>query len=1194
MSTITLTTIFQTLSPTLPSPLSKSRSSQFCKIPPKVHRSGVPLLLVLLLVAALLGGTRMQAQAVFGSIVGTATDPTGAVIPNATIVVTDVSKGISQTVQSNGDGNYSVLRLIPDTYTVKATATGFAPAEADNVVVSADSAPQVNLVFQPASGNTSITVTSAPPALQTDSAAVSTTLSQRQFQDLPNQNRNFSTFALLTPGVQRASFNIQATENPQGTQALEVNGTNYGSLGYLLDGTDNREPIDGIIVVNPTLDSISESRIDTQNFPAEFGGAIAGFVSAQTRSGSNAWHGDVFMYRRSDALEARDPFTQFAPNPVTGKYIPSSVYGQFGGSLGGPIIKDRAFFFIDYQGTRQKVGASLQQNVPTNLVRNTCLNAASSICNLTQYGGSIISNSLVTPQGRTLLSALPAPNSGVGDTATNNFVGSGTGNNDGDQADARLDFQINQNLHAFGRYDYSIFRLLGPPVFGAAGGAGFGLGNTTGTDTVQNQSAAVGFDYALNATLLTDFRFGFLAYHVDENKFDAGTTPALNDGLPNLNTGVFDTSGSPTYNVQDGSISNFGSQNCNCPLKESEQVLQLNNNWTKIYGNHSIRFGADLRYAFNLRDASDSNRSGLLIFSNSTSAGSGIGSILEGQIAQFQRFDVYSTTAANRQKRGGFYAQDSWRVTPRLTLNYGVRWDIIFPETVNTPGAGGFTDLNAGVIRVAGIGGIGTNGNARVDLLNLGGRFGFAYQWSPNTVIRGAFGQVYDSVGYFGTIFGSAMTHNVPVVTSENVGNTSATTPVYSYATLPPSPAQFPIPSNGLIPILNGIGYNVRPNLLLLPKVDQYNVSLQQQVGQNMTFTIAYVGNIGERVYPGETEGYNINQYVLPSNPADLTATDNPNNPPGVLSQNQRRPYFNRFSGFYNGANQVCCSQNINYTGPAAREYYNALQTTIEHRFAHGLQFLANYTWSRALNYGTTYFAINPHVEKGPSDTNRNQLFVLSGIYELPFGKNKMFLNNSSRWIDYVVGGWQVAGTTTWESGLPFTPTYGECGLDQDVDSNFGSPGTSSDCRPNMLFAAPNKGFPRSVGGLDPVTHSRHFFTPVAPLTVNGAQSGPFARPAFGTIGNIGRNSFNGPSDYFADVSLFKNIRVHERITGQFQFQIFNVFNHVPLGVPSASNARCIDCTTGDSGLITGVDNAISGSGQPYMRQIQFGAKVSF
>ncbi len=241
----------------------------------------IAVLLIMLLAA---GGIRLSAQAVSGSIVGTVTDSTGAVVPNATVVVTDVGKGTSQTVQSNASGNYTVSRLIPDTYSVKATAPGFSPAEANNVIVSAGGAVELNLVFQPEGSTQNITVTGAAPALQTDSAAVSSTLSQRQFQDLPNQNRNFSTFALLTPGVQRGSFNVAATENPQGTQSLEVNGSNYGSLGYLLDGTDNREPIDGIIVVNPTLDSVSESRVDTENFPAEFGGAIGGFVSAQTRS----------------------------------------------------------------------------------------------------------------------------------------------------------------------------------------------------------------------------------------------------------------------------------------------------------------------------------------------------------------------------------------------------------------------------------------------------------------------------------------------------------------------------------------------------------------------------------------------------------------------------------------------------------------------------------------------------------------------------------------------------------------------------------------------------------------------------------------------------------------------------------------------------------------------------------------------
>jgi hypothetical protein len=1161
-------------------------------------------IVVALLMAVGPGSSRVDAQAVTGSIVGTVTDSTGAAVPGATIVVTDIGKGTVETVQSNSSGNYSVFRLIPDNYSVKATIKGFNPAEAQSVTVNAGGEAQLNLVFQVAGVTQSVTVTGSAPALQSDSADVATVITNKQLQDLPNQNRNFTTFALLTPGVQRGSYETAPTENPQGTQSLEVNGSNYGSLGYYLDGTDNREPIDGIIVINPTLDSLSESKVDTENFPAEFGGAIAGYVSAQTRSGSNGLHGDAFVYRRSSALEARDPFVQFQPDPVTGKLIPDSLWAQFGGAVSGPIIKDKVFFFADYQGTRQKIGTSLLENVPTALVRSTCLNAASSICNLSEYGGSAaMPNSAVTAQGRALLSALPSPNAGTG--ITNNYTASGNGNNNGDQADIRIDNLISEKIHSFGRYDYARFTLLGQPVFGAAGGVGFGLGNTTGTDTVQNQSAAAGFDYAIKPSLLTDFRFGFLDYHVSENKIDNGTSPATADGIPNLDTGLLEASGSPTYNVTDGSVSNFGAQNCNCPLDESEQVFQINNNWTKTIGNHSIRFGTDLRYALNLRNASDNNRAGLLSFSPTTNSaandptgyggatGIGLLSVLQGQIAEFQRFDVYNSNAANRQKRLAFYGQDSWRVTPKLTLNYGVRWDIIFPETVNGAGNGGFTDLSTGQIRVAGVGGIGTNGGAQVDLTDVGGRFGFAYQARPGTVIRGAIGQVFDNVGFYGTIFGSALTQNVPVVNQEGTGSTSASTPIYTYTSIPTQTAQFPIPTNGIVPILPGINYNIRPNHLVLPKVDQFNLSLQQQVTQDMTFTIAYVGNIGERVYPSETEGYDINRQVLPTTPADLTATDS-NTTPGVRSLDQRRPYYNRFSAVYNGTTEICCSQDINSTAPAAREYYNALQATVEQRFAHGFQLLANYTWSRAINYGANYFANDPAVERGPSDTNRNQLFVLSGVYELPFVKGKMIGGQSKRLMDYVIGGWQLAGTTTWEGGLPFTPTYAECGSDQDVDTNFGSPSTSSDCRPD---AANAQGFIHTPSAFDPSTHSQRIFTPVAALGTNGATSGPFTRPAFGTIGDIGRNPFRGPRDYFADASLFKNFSITERVKAQFEFQAFNVFNHVPLGVPSASDSRCVDCATGsypDAGLITNVDTAISGSGVPYMRQLQFGAKFTF
>lgn len=1164
--------------------------------------------LLILLVTAF--SFRADAQAVFGSIVGTVTDPSGAVIPNATVTITDVNKGISQTAVTNGSGNFEVSRLIPDTYVVKAKAGGFAPAQSSNVTLFANQTQEINLKMQAGTASQTVTVTGAAPPLETSHAEVAQTLDAQQVSTLPNINRNATQFELLSPGMQRSSFNIAPTENPQGTQAVEANGSNYGTLGWELDGTDNREPVLGDVVINPTLDSLSQIRTITEDYPAEFGGAVGGFVIAETKSGGNQFHGDAFEFRRSGEFMARDPFTQYPGVP-----FPGQLYNQFGGSLGGPIRKDRAFFFLDYQGTRQRVGQTLQQNVPTALVRSTCLNG-NGPCDLSQYATSIynpatgttyaanaVPASVLTPQGIALLKGLPAPNSGPAGAIANNYVASGNGNNDGDQADIRLDAQATANIHTFARYDYANYRLFGNAVFGPAGGSGFGVGNTTGNDQVQNQSASAGFDWAVRPNLLTDFRFGFLDYHVAENMLGFGTTPATAIGLPNLNQGTLDTSGLPTFNVEDGSVSNFGTQGCNCPLQESEQVFQVADNWTVIHGNHSIRFGADLRYAMNLRNASDFNRAGDLTFGNGSTAvpgagsgtGSGLASVLLGYVDTFQRYDVYDQNAASRQKRGALYAEDSWRLRPNFTLNYGVRWDIVFPETANSPAQGGFTDLPNGVIRVAGVGPWGTNGGANVDLSNFGGRLGFAWQVKPNTVVRGAAAQIFDDEGFFGTIFGSAMAHNLPVYIDEDVtsGN-SAGQYSYAYGTLPARPPAPFIPANGTIPIQNGYNTQWRPNTLLLPKVDQWNLSLQQAITNQMTFTLAYVGNVAERVYPGETYGFSANEPRLPSTPADLTATDPA--APGTCaagapcSRNGRRPYFDRFTNLYNGMTVHCCNQDITSLFPAARANYNSLQATVEQRFAHGFNILANYTWSRALNYGSTYFAQDPRVEFGPNDTNRNQLFTLSGFWQLPVGKGKMLLGNSGRALDDLVGGWQLAGDSTWESGLPFTPTYFECGQDQDIDTNFGSPGTSSDCRPNKTGTT----FPLSVGSLDPVTHSRRYFTPVAPLANPGTVAGPFARPAFGTFGNVGRDSLRGPSDYFADASVFKDFQIREGMKVQAQFQAFNVFNHVPLGLPNASNARCVDCTTGEPGVITSVDSSVQGSSLPYMRTLQFGARFEF
>lgn len=1153
--------------------------------------------IVVCLAATLLGfNAESMAQAVFGTIYGTVTDSTGAAIPNATVVVTDTAKGVKQTVQTNESGNYRIDRLIPDTYTVNVTASGFAPIETNGVVVNANGAPKVDEALQIAGTSQQVTVTAAPPPLQTETAQVSDRIDEKTLSDLPNLTRNFMQVQALTAGTSQANFSNSLSQNPQGSASFSINGQNFGTQSWVLDGTDNRDPVLGIIVINPTLDSVQGMQVLTQNYNAEFGGAVGGIITAETKSGSNGFHGDVFFYRHSDAQQARNPFTQFQPNPLTGRYLPVSTYGQFGGSLGGPIIKNRTFFFMDYQGTRQKSGQSLLLSVPTNEVRNTCLSATSSTCDLSEYlasgvrqiydpitrvayAGNVIPRANLSPQAIGLLSQLPAPNiAGAG--TSNNYAASGFGPDNGDAADIRLDDQTTQRLHTFARYSYVLYRLSGANVFGAAGGAGLGPGNFAGKDWVQDQSVSTGFDLALSAKMATDFRFGLLKYQVNQNKSDFGTTPATNLGIPGLNTSL-DTSGSPDYLFTNSTLSNLGAnivyngtQICNCPLKQSEQEFQFANNWTRTAGNHTFRFGGDLRYAMNLRSASDDNRAGVLNFNQTTTSdGSGnggldLGTALLGYVSNFQRNVVFNDDAASRQKRMAFYGQDTWRVTPKLNLTYGLRWELTFPETVNKAGNGGFTNLNTGFVQVAGVGKIGTNGGQKMDYTNLSPRVGFTYQVTPSIVLRGGAATMYDAEGFYGTLFGTSLTANVPVLTVQDLEPASASGSVFTLSTGPAAVTAPTIPADGLIPMQNGVSYaTIRQNRIQLPRVDQWNLSLQQQFGSQMTAEIAYVGNLAERTYPGSTFGFDTNQYKLPTTPADLA------------NSAVRRPYYNHFDN--NGV--LCCNSTLTSGAPSAHANYNGLQTKLTERVSSDLSLQANYSWSKAMNNSGTYFYWDPHATYSRNDLNRTNVFNLYGTYELPFGKGKRFVHGDGRVVNDIVGGWQLSGNSTWQSGLPFTPTYGECGSEQDVDNNT-SGGVL--CRPNGNAANLHVG----ASSFNSADHAVTYFTPVAPLTAEGAASGPFQRPGFGQFGDVGRNSLVGPHEFTADASLRKVFPITQKVNGQFQFQAFNVFNHAALGIPteSGSNGPCIDCTTGTPGKISNLDPNVN------MRQLQFALKVAF
>ena len=1226
------------------------------------------------------------AQAVYGSVLGTVTDPQGAAVAGAKVTVTNQRKGTSDTATTNSDGNYSVTHLVPDLYSVRAEASGFKVSELKDVVVQADAGSRVDLQFQVGGTSETVEVTAEAPQLKTDRADVAVTFNDTMVENVPILNRNFTQLQLLAPGSQKiVGWSHAATENPQQGQQIFTQGQHFSGTGFELDGTDNQDPILGIIVINPNLDAITEAKVALQNYDAEFGKAVASLVTAQTKSGSNQIHGTGFYYRRTDATQARDPFAQSTKDPLTGRFIPSSRWQQFGGTVGGAIIKDKLFYFGDYQGTRQSNGVSGLFTIPTTTALTTCNPATNTTgyCDLSQYlgvangGGQIYdptTGNLNTGAGRTpfgpqtgcpgncipigrispaaakILKDFPNPqNSNI----LNNYVGAGSGPYSQNSFDTRIDFNATQTLNVFGRFSLAYFTLSGKGLLGPLGGPGNGLLGLSGSSNTHNYSLATGFTKTVSTTWLTDFRFGYFKYNPQTQKPDTGT-PMTDFGIPGANTSDPKTAGLGSFQLGADPISGFngapnngnaglvissfgdglGVARCNCPLTESEQQFQFVNNWTNVRGNHQIKFGADIRYAMNLRVPSDNNRTGEYNFSPEATSLGGVGGLdlatfLLGDVTSFARYVNNpnlpgANNAAERQKRWFFYGQDTWRATSRLTINYGLRWEIYFPETVNGKGNGGFGNIldagGTGGIRVAGYGPYGTNGNISNDWHAFAPRFGIAYQATSKTVVRMGYGRSYD-IGVFGSNFGHTVTQNLPVLLKQNydastftAGASSNIIPLFTLDNGPNSvpgidPANaFPaIPSNGFIPLTSQLsGTHIRPLRQVLPAVDAWNATVQRQLTNTMSLEVSYVGSKGTHGFAGDGPNYDVNSssvgegqnltqaFILGAN-GKPTAVTCANPVVGASNPGQCQASYKGFSTFTSQNSRRPLYPTIpfdlgNYYGNDASSTYNAFEIKVDKRFARGLQFLSHYTYSHADNYDSNYYANSHAIAWGPVDFNRNHVFVANVVYELPFGKGKSYMNDVSRAMYYLVGGWQLSNTTNWSSGLPWTPSIGECGSVSDTGP----------CRPNNASGS----FSQGVGPLDPVHHTRTYFTPIAALaypdpatlpvgtdacTLARPSSGPFGLPACGTLGNLGRNSFHGPRGFYSDLSVSKAIPITERVRARFVMDAFNIFNH-PVFAFSANNGanNCVDCQGGNNGKITGLEGGSS------MRQLQFGLRLEF
>jgi outer membrane receptor protein involved in Fe transport len=1110
-----------------------------------------------------------RAVGVYGSLSGSIVDEAGASLPGVTVTITNLERNTVHTVVTNESGRYVKERLPPGTYTVTAELPGFTTRVMPDVAVTVGTQTALNVPLDIGKVTQTVNVAAETPLLSTDRADLATTFHSKQLTDLPVLDRDFTRLILLTPGTQQLTWQ-RASETPQASVQAMINGHPFSGMKYQVDGVDNSDAILGAIIVTPTLESIDETLISTQNYGAEFGQGAAGVVAVQTRSGTNQFRGSAFEFFQSDKFQARNPFTQFAPDSQTGRILPRTRRNQFGGSIGGPVVRNHWHFFGDYEGTRSIIGGSRLVTVPTEAARRGDFSA---------YGVQIfdpltgppetrvpfqdnrIPATRLSPQALAILQLIPLPNvRGRENDTINNYVASGSETFNADAFNVRVDTRFLDRVHTFARYSLGDYMRDGSQAFGAGGGKQHV--NLGGVAQADNQSLASGIDYTISPSALAEFRFGWFRYAIDVLPSDFGTTPANDAGIPGLNFDNVLASGLPAIFIGSDSDSRsmaFGTAwsdragRCNCPVNQDEHQYQLTGSLTKLTARHTLRFGIEARHAANRRLASEFHRSGELFFENDrtrgpSGGGLSLASFLLGDVTRFIRYVSPATDAAERQWRYSLYAQDVWRPTERWTLNYGVRLDVTNPQTVNEPGNGGFLDLRTGLINVAGVGDVKLDGG--IDrILNWAPRFGLTYQINDRTVLRAGYGRSHYVSGLAWS-FGNSATQNLPVLLAQELNPPQNFERVFNMGEGPPSP-EFPVvPASGRFSLPNGVFSRALPSEVRTPHVNAFTLTVQRQLTHAIAVEAGYVGNRGRNVFAGDTSPTNVNQPTLSGFPNVPT--------------NFRRPFFagnvpNR-SGF---GGPFGWTQSIAYFCNCATNAYDSVQARLTKRFSDGYSVQASYTLQRAIQDSADYFFFDSKLNRGPASWDRTHNFVMSLMAELPFGLGRRVMSDVSPWLELLVGGWQINSNAIVQSGIPFEVTYRDAGQDRDVGPN----------RPNLI---------RDPTG--PKTRDEWFNAASI-----GAPGSAFSRPARGTFGNFGRNQLRGPGYWRVDASVFKNIRLGGSRLLQLRAEATNVFNNVNLGNPD-SEIGLLGNENPNAGRIT----STAYGGEDPQRIWQFGIKFSF
>ena len=1165
------------------------------KIARRLRMRGLQSWLAFLLLIAF--GTAALAQSVTGTLLGTVNDPTGAVVQNATVTVTESSTNIARETKTNESGNYSFPDLPPGTYSVTVVAQGFKKDTHQNIAILTNSTQRVDVDLVGGAVTESILVTTAPPLLQTDRADISTKIEQQQVADLPlSTNRNFQSLLNLVPGTAPATFQHSQFFNAQSSLQTEANGQPRQGNLYQIEGIDDDERTGLLQIIIPPADAIQSVDISTNNFEAELGRAVGAVTNVTLKSGTNSFHGSLFEYIQNNAVNARSYF---------GPPLGHLSYNYFGGSIGGPVFKDKLFFFGDYLRTSDHEQVSGTYTIPDaryftpnaqGFIDLSGMLGAVSGCNglragqifdpttgsgagqpcgtRTPFANNLIPISRVNPVSLAILQKVNAAAAIYGKLNSNTPITNPANNytttlpftKGTDSFDTKIDYQMGTGNHLSGRYSFQRVNTFQAPAFGAFLGGPAGGGGFEATGIQKSYSTGVNYDHVFSPTFLSEFRFGVAHLRNSAQPSDYGSADATALGIPGVN--IADqpfTQGQVAVNLNGGFSGPLIGYSASVPWIRAEANIDFVNNWTKIVHNHTFKWGVDLRRVRDdlLQDQTFSPR-GVFNFQDVQSSNAGTPTNIANNIGSFL-LDVPSQTGRDLNTFFPAYRQwwifafggDKWQVTPKLTLDLGVRWDFYPPATPRK--AGGFSnyDYVNNQLVIAGVGGNPSNLGMKSRYTYFAPRTGMAYRATEKTTFRLGFGISYTPYP------DNTYAYNYPVRANNayNPNGSSAFAPavlndgttVATFQAGFPAPVAIPIPSNGIIPTttkdLVAQNYVTIPLDYKNPYVESWNVAVQQALPGQMSLQIAYVANHGVHIAGNP----NIN---LPKTFGGGASSD---------------PEYNCVGCVTTGPNAVhrTASTTVQFLGFSSN--YQSLQVQLNRRMNHGLAFGSSFTWGKAMGYitgddgGLLFFAI-PRKNYAPLDFDRTLNYEQSFTYELPFGRGHKYLTSGI--TAQALGGWKLSGIVSIVSGLPFTV--------QTNGSNLNTPGTTQTANLTGAYAVTHQ-----VG-----SGSNHWFTPSA-FTAPTAPC-----PGVCDTGNTGRNQFRGPGYIQDNVSLFKSFSLWREASLETRIDAFQLSNTPQFANPTSNNC----CTASSFGQVT----STLGSGQGSVngigggRSLQASARINF